>query len=88
MATIDATSLVKLYAAGDPLRVVLYAARDITAADTIDVSADFTIARVAAIMGLTTEAAASCAVTSPATVTIPPGADHDIAWIMVWGSSA
>lgn len=88
MAAIDSTTLVKLYAAGDPLHVVLYAARDITAADTVDVSADFTLARVAAIMGLTTAAAAPCVITSPATLTIPAGADHDIAWIMVWGSSA
>lgn len=68
-------------------RVALYAVRDVTANDTIDVAQEFTVVKRAVLMGTTIAAAVSASVTVPTTITIPAGANRDAAYLLVYGAA-
>jgi hypothetical protein len=72
---------------GQSDRVALYAIRDVTANDTIDLAQEFTVVKRAVIMGTTIAAAVSASVTVPTTVTIPAGANRDAAYLLVYGAA-
>lgn len=68
-------------------RVALYAIRDVTAGDTIDVAQEFTVVKRAVIMGTTVAAAVAASVTVPTTITIPAGANRDAGYLLVYGAA-
>lgn len=68
-------------------RVALYALRDITAGDTVDLAQEFTVVKRAVIMGTTIAAAVAASVTIPTTITVPAGANRDAAYLLVYGAA-
>ena len=89
MATlVNGTNAVKVHDDGDSERVVLYAMRNITAADTIDLSQEFSQVRYAAIIGTTVVGAILVSTISGSVVTIPAGLSHDGAYMLAFGVHA
>lgn len=84
MAALDTNRYPLQWMNGESDRVALYALRDITAGDTIDVVQQFTIIKRAVIMGTTIAAAVGASIANT-TVTIPAGANRDGAYLLVYG---
>ncbi|MEU6674773.1 hypothetical protein [Streptomyces sp. NPDC046925] len=84
MAALDPNRYPLMWMNGESDRVALYALRDISAGDTIDVIQQFTVIKRAVLMGTTVAAAASASI-SGTTVTIPAGANRDGAYLLVYG---
>lgn len=84
MAALEPNRYPLMWMNGESDRVALYALRDITATDTIDVVQQFTVVKRAVIMGTTIAAAVGASV-SNTTVTIPVGANRDGAYLLVYG---
>lgn len=84
MAALEPNRYPLMWHNGESDRVALYALRDITAGDTIDVIQQFTIIKRAVIMGTTIAAAVGASI-SGTTVTIPAGANRDGAYLLVYG---
>lgn len=84
MAALATTRYPLQWSNGESDRVALYALRDITAADTVDLSQEFTVVKRAVIMGTTVSAALAGSV-SNTTVTIPAGANRDAGYLLVYG---
>ncbi|MGW7066304.1 hypothetical protein ACWGII_26185 [Streptomyces sp. NPDC054855] len=84
MAALEPNRYPLMWMNGESDRVALYALRDITAGDTIDVIQQFTVVKRATIMGTTVAAAAGASV-SNTTVTVPAGANRDGAYLLVYG---
>lgn len=87
MAVLASSRFPLMWMDGQSDRVALYAIRDVTAADTIDLAQEFTVVKRAVIMGTTIAAAVSASVTVPTTVTIPAGANRDAAYLLVYGAA-
>lgn len=84
MAVLVPIQVKQLYLAGDADRIALYAVRNVTAGDTVDLSGDFSAVKRATGMGATAAGAASLSV-SGTVVTIPAGMSGDAAWLTVYG---
>ncbi|AZM51774.1 hypothetical protein DMA15_03580 [Streptomyces sp. WAC 01529] len=84
MAALDPNRYPLMWMNGESDRVALYALRDITAADTLDVIQQFTVIKRAVIMGTTVAAAVGASIAGT-TVTIPAGANRDGAYLLVYG---
>lgn len=84
MAALDPNRFPLMWMNGESDRVALYALRDITATDTLDVIQQFTIVKRAVIMGTTVAAAVGASI-SGTTVTIPAGANRDGGYLLVYG---
>jgi hypothetical protein len=64
--------------------VALYALRDFSGGDTVDLIQEFTIIKRAVIMGTTISAAAAASV-SGTTATCPAGPSRDGGYLLVYG---
>jgi len=64
--------------------VALYVLRGVTAADTIDLSADYKSVKRAVLLGVTV-AGATVATNSGNVVTMPAGPANDAAYLLVYG---
>jgi hypothetical protein len=87
MSVLTASNVVKIWSEGQSDRAVLYALRKVTTADTMDLSADFLVAKQAAALGTTVAGTAACVVAGTV-VTMPAGLVNDAGWLLVWGVSA
>lgn len=88
MAALTAPRVKLEHSDGASDRVALYALRDITAGDTVDLAEQFTVVKRAVIMGTTVAAAAAASVgtgVDATKVTIPGGANRDAGWLLVYG---
>lgn len=72
---------------GQAERTALYAARNITTGDQLDVWEQFSVVKRAIAMGTTVAAAGTLSV-SGTLVTIPAGVSADAAYILVFGAAA
>ncbi|SOE25624.1 hypothetical protein SAMN05442782_2366 [Streptomyces sp. OK228] len=87
MAALERTRFPLMWMNGESDRCALYALRDVTANDTVDLAQEFTVVKRAVIMGTTIAAAVSASVTVPTIVTIPAGASRDAAYLLVYGAA-
>jgi hypothetical protein len=69
---------------GQSDRVALYALRDITTGDTLDLAEQFTILKRGSLVGTTIAATASASI-SGTVLTIPSGVNRDGAYALVYG---
>jgi hypothetical protein len=79
---------IKVHDDGDSERIVLYAMRNITAADTIDLSGDFNPPLRAALVGTTLAGAVLVSTFAGNVLTIPAGPNKDAAYMLVYGVHA
>ena len=79
----------KVYADGFPVRAVVYLTSDISANDTVDVSADFTEVLAASLVAIRSNVAVACPIVANA-VTIPllgqANILRDAGWLVVMGT--
>ncbi len=90
MAALGTTRYPLMWMNGESDRVALYALRDITAGDTVDLAEQFTCLKRAVIMGTTVAAAVSSAVgtgVDATKVTVPAGATRDAGYLLVYGTA-
>lgn len=87
MAALASSRFPLMWMDGQSDRCALYALRDVTANDTIDVAQEFTVVKRAVIMGTTVAASVSASVTIPTTIVIPAGANRDAAYLLVYGAA-
>lgn len=72
---------------GQAERTAVYALRDVTGADVLDVYQEFTVVKRAVVLGTTIAAAVSMSV-SGTEITVPAGANRDAAYMLVFGAAA
>jgi hypothetical protein len=72
---------------GQAERTAVYALRDISGADVVDVYQEFSVVKRAVVMGTTVAAAVAMSV-SGTEITIPAGANRDAGYMMVFGAAA
>ncbi|MEV5596009.1 hypothetical protein [Streptomyces sp. NPDC052496] len=84
MAALEATRFPLMWQDGQSERAALYALRDVSAGDTVDLSQQFTVVKRCALVG-TTVAAALAGSVSGTVVTIPAGAARDAAFLLSFG---
>ena len=91
MAALGQANCFKVFSDGDSDRVVLYALRKVTTADTVDVGPgalnDFLAPKQAVCMG-TTVVGTVTAVVVGTVITMPAGLASDAGYMLVWGASA
>jgi hypothetical protein len=87
MALLPPERRFRVFSDGLADRVCLYAMRNVSATDTVDLSEDFSVVKRAVFLGTTVAGAASAGV-SGTIVTVPTGATNDAAWLLAWGASA
>lgn len=73
-----------MWSDGQSDRVALYALRDITTGDTLDLAQEFTVLKRGVLLG-TTVAGATSASISGTQLTIPAGVSRDGAYALVYG---
>ena len=80
----------KVYTDGFPVRAVLYLTSDISANDTVDVTADFHEVLAASLVVIRSNVAVACPIVSN-TVTVPllgsTNVLHDAGWLTVMGTA-
>lgn len=90
MAVISGNQINRLYIEGPAAQLVLYALRDVTTGDTIDLgpsgTSDFLVVKQAAMIGATVNGAAT-ATASGTVVTMPAGLSSDSIYLMAWGDA-
>lgn len=89
MAVLTGANVIPVYTAGQADQVALYALKDVTADDTIDLAtignnASFQVIERGVVMGVSAfvELAAAFAGT---VVTMPGGLSHSSGYLLVWG---
>lgn len=87
MAALTGTNVVKLWSDGEADRAVLYALRNVTTADTMDLSEHFLVVKRAVVIATTTDKGAQAAVAAT-TVTMPNGLTAEAGWMLAWGVHA
>lgn len=87
MAALTSSHYVLQWSNGVSARVALYALRNVTTADTADVSAEFSVVKQAIMLGTTVVGSATASV-SGTVITMPAGLAGDGAYLLVWGVSA
>lgn len=87
MAALTASQCVWQWSDGLADRAALFALRNVTAADTADLSAYFSVLKRAVILGTTVSGAAAASVNGT-TATLPNGLTNDAGYLLVWGCSA
>jgi hypothetical protein len=65
--------------------VVLYIIRRCTGGDTIDLSTDFDPPMRGALVGVTLNGVAQATFDNAGVVTLPPGPNRDVAYLLVYG---
>jgi hypothetical protein len=90
MVALGTANVVKVFADGDSDQVALYAMRNVTTGDTINVGpgglADFLGVKQAVVLGTTVAGIANPGIAGTA-LTIPAGMAGDAAYMLVWGPS-
>jgi hypothetical protein len=81
MAALTAAQVLQVWAEGRSDRAALYALRNVTAGDTADLSADFSVVKQAIMLG-TTVNGAGVATASGTAVTMPAGLSKDAAYLL------
>lgn len=87
MALASGNQVKRLFFDGQAAMMAVYVIRNVTAADTVNLSADFLNVKQAAMIGSTVAGSAVASVTGT-TITIPAGVSGDAIYLMVWGDSA
>jgi hypothetical protein len=91
MAALTGASVRKVFVDGEAARIALYAIRDCTTGDTVDLgvsgAGDFLVVKQAAMLGDTISGSAT-ATASGTVVTIPTGLSLDAIWLLAWGDAA
>lgn len=90
MAALESTRYPLQWMDGQSDRVALYALRDISAGDTVDLAQQFTVLKRAVIMGTTVAAAVGATVgtgVDATKVTVPSGASRDAGYLLVYGAA-
>jgi hypothetical protein len=85
MAALEPNRYPLMWMNGESDRCALYALRDITASDTVDLIQQFTVVKRAVIMGTTVAAAVGASVSGSTVVTVPAGANRDAGYLLVYG---
>lgn len=85
MAALEPNRYPLMWMNGESDRCALYALRDITANDTVDLVQQFTVVKRAVIMGTTVAAAVGASVSASTVVTVPAGANRDGGYLLVYG---
>lgn len=85
MAVLEPNRFPLMWMNGESDRCALYALRDVSTSDTLDLSQQFTVVKRAVIMGTTVAAAVSASVGSDTIVTVPAGANRDAGYLLVYG---
>jgi hypothetical protein len=90
MAVLGQMNVVKVFADGDSDQVALYALRNVTTGDTVNIGpgglADFLGVKQCVVLGTTVAGIANPSITGT-TLTIPAGMAGDAAYMLVWGPS-
>lgn len=81
------TQVVREWENGEAERTALYALRNVSTADTIDLTVDFAAVKRAVLLGVTV-AGAVVASNTGNVVTIPAGVAADAAYLLVFGVHA
>jgi hypothetical protein len=88
MAALTLTQCVLLWSDGQSERIALYALKNVTTADTVDLSTlGFSVVKQAIMMGATVIGSAVASF-SGNVVTMPAGLNKDAAFLLVWGVAA
>lgn len=90
MAVLGTTRYPLMWMDGASDRTALYALRDVSAGDTVDLAQEFTVLKRAALVGTTVAAATSATVgtgVDGTKVTIPSGATRDAGYLLVYGAA-
>jgi hypothetical protein len=87
MAELTTNHYVMVWSNGMSDKCALFALRNVTTGDTADLSADFSVAKQAVILGTTVAGTESVPV-SGNIATIPTGLSSDAGYLLVWGASA
>jgi hypothetical protein len=88
MAALDPTRFPKQWQDGQAERTALYALRNITTADTVDLAGDFTVVKRAVLLGTTVAGATSAVVSANTVITIPAGVSADAGYLLAFGVAA
>lgn len=91
MAVISGKQVRRLFQDGTAAMLALYAVRNVTTGDTVDLGAsgtqDFLNVKQAAFVG-STVAGSAAATVSGTVITIPAGVSGDAIYLIAWGDSA
>jgi len=82
MAALDGTHFTRVWDDGRAERVGLYALKNVSAGDTLDLSNDFSVLKRAVLLGTTVNAAAQVSVNGTG-IAIPAGANADAGYLLV-----
>jgi hypothetical protein len=88
MAVLTGNQVVQVYSDGQSDHTALYALRNVTTADTADLSGEFSVVKRAVLLGTTVAGAVAASVSAGTVVTIPSGVASDGAWLLAWGVKA
>lgn len=90
MAALATTRYPLMWMNGDSDRAALYALRDVSAGDIVDLAEQFTVLKRAVLVGTTVAAATAATVGTGADgtkVTIPNGATRDAGYLLAYGAA-
>lgn len=87
MALASGNQVKRLFFDGQAAMMAVYVVRNVTAADTVNLSSDFLNIKQAAMIGSTVAGSAVASV-SGTVITIPAGVSGDAIYLMAWGDSA
>jgi hypothetical protein len=87
MAALTPNHYVLEWSNGMSAKVALYALRNVTTADTADLSNDFSVVKQGIMLGTTVIGSSVCVVAGTV-VTMPAGLAGDGAYLLAWGVSA
>jgi hypothetical protein len=87
MAALDGTHYQLVWSDGRAERVGLYALKNVSAGDTLDLASDFSVLKRAVLLGTTVNAAAQVSVNGTG-MAIPAGANADAGYLLAWGCSS
>ncbi len=87
MAALTSDQISMVYKVGACGEVALFALKNVTAADTVDISSTFKVIKRCGIVSETGTTIASCSFAG-AVVTIPAGPANDGVWLLAVGVSA
>ena len=93
MAAVTGKQVRRLFQDGTAAQMALYALRNVTTGDTVDLGAngtgDFLALKQAAMVGATVSGSAVAVVTASSTVvTMPSGLAGDSIYLLAWGDAA
>lgn len=88
MAALTADQIHVAYQDGVCDRTVLYALKNVVAADTVDLAAQFKVVKRAGIVSATGTTIASVTITTNTVATVPVGPLNDAVWLLAYGVAA